>query len=172
MLLRILHAKPIIAIARTSDREGQLPAILDSARRPGSAGRSVLLAVVMLAPTAALRGQDAKPPVLPADIATTILAAKAQKNFDQLDEAARAAISLRLWAVGQKLLEASLSISEGKSGRQSVDYGVGLSHLGDLEQRQGQKTALASVHKSRGRAGQSARRRDRTHLSRHRSHWR
>jgi TonB family protein len=141
-------ADAVVAMARSSDLEGRLAAILDSARRRSSAGRgsawlAILLAVVMVAPIAALSGQDAKPPVLPADIDAAITAATAHKDFDQLDEAASAAMSLRQWAVAQRLLEASLSIREAKSGLQSVDHGVGLSQLGDLERKQGLKTALA-----------------------------
>jgi len=134
-------------MARTSDLEGRLAAILDSARRRGSVSRAwawltVLLAVVIVAPLAALSGQDAQPAASPVDVAATIAAASAQKNFDQLDQAARAAVSTRQWAVAQKLLEASLSLRGEKSGMQSVDYGVGLSHLGDLVRSQGHKAAV------------------------------
>jgi TonB family protein len=50
-----------------------------------------------------------------------------------LDGAARAAEAYRQYDLARKLLDSSLSIRAEASGQASVDYGVGLEKLGDLE---------------------------------------
>jgi TonB family protein len=141
-------ANTVVAMARSSDLEGRLTAVLDSGRRRGCAGRGSawvagLVAVAMVAPLAALRGQVIAPSVLPDDINATISAANAERNFEKLDAAAIAAISARKYDVARKLLDASLAVRGEKSGLQSIDYGVGLSNLGDLARSQGHKDAAS-----------------------------
>ncbi len=126
-----------LAMARRSQLEGRLLAILDSSANRGAPGRAVrwaacLATIALLAPFAALRAQDGAQ-TLPADVDATIRAAAAQQNHAILDGAAKAAESLRQYDVAQKLLESSLAIRAQASGEQSADYGLGLIKLGDLE---------------------------------------
>jgi TonB family protein len=131
-----------VAMARKSQLEGRLLAILDSSRNRKTAGRAsafatALLAVSIVAPLAALQAQDKKPPALPADVDATIRAAVAQRNHDMLDNAAEAAERLQKYDIAQRLLESSAAIRGDVSGRESVDYGMGLLRLGDLEHKWG-----------------------------------
>lgn len=130
-----------VAMARRSQLEGRLMAILDAGvnrRAPGRAAAVVagLLAVAMVAPFAAVQAQDDQAQqAIPADIDAAIRAAHAQKNYSMLDNAAAAAERLRKYDVAQKLLEAALAIRGEDGGQQSVEYGLGLIKLGDLERR-------------------------------------
>jgi TonB family protein len=126
-----------IAMARRSQLEGRLLAILDSKQRRriasrGSIAAAALIALVLMAPLAALRAQNEEQTV-PADVDATIRAAAAQKNHQMLEAAAGAAVAYGRFDLAQKLLESSLAIREQVSGQQSVDYAVGLLKLGDLE---------------------------------------
>jgi beta-lactamase regulating signal transducer with metallopeptidase domain len=110
-----------IAMARKSQLEGRLLAILDSGRNrktPGPAAALVaaLVAVGVTAPVAALHAQDEATPALPADVDATIRAAVAQKNHQMLDNAASAAERLQKYNIAQKLLESSLAIRGDVSG--------------------------------------------------------
>jgi TonB family protein len=131
-----------IAMARKSQLEGRLIAILDGAvnrKTPGHAAALVaaLLAVGIIAPLAAVRAQQVQPQwTVPADVDAAIRAATAQKNYEMLEGPARAAEELVKYDTAQKLLESALAIRGEVSGRQSVDYGVGLLNLGDLAKRQ------------------------------------
>src|ERR1017187_4235686 len=80
-----------VAMARRSDLEGRLLAILDSAAdrtHPGRASAFIaaLVAVALVVPLAALRAQD---PISPktTDVEVTFRTAVAQKNHDALDQA-------------------------------------------------------------------------------------
>jgi TonB family protein len=126
-----------VAMARPSQLEGRLVAILDSrvnrnAPRRASALVAALAAIVLVAPFAALRAQD-RTEMIPADVDATIRAAAAARNHQMLEGAAKAAESLRQYDMAQKLLESSLAIRAEVSGQQSAAYGVGLLKLGDLE---------------------------------------
>ena len=127
-----------IAMARRSQIEGRLLSILDSGVNRQAPARpwmvaAVLLAVAFVSPFAALRAQEDV--AVPADVEATIRTAAAEKNNEMLDKVASAAATTRRFDIAQKLLESSLLIREQKSGAQSVDYGVGLLKLGDLERR-------------------------------------
>jgi TonB family protein len=131
-----------VAMARQSQLEGRLLAILDSNRNRKTAGRASVLVATLLAasvvgPLAALHAQESVRQALPADVDATIRAALAQHNHEMLDNAATAAESLHKYDIAQMLLESSLAIRGAVSGQHSVDYGVGLLHLGDLERNQG-----------------------------------
>jgi TonB family protein len=133
-----------VAMARRSQLEGRLMAILDAGvnrRAPGRAAAVVagLLAVVMVAPFAAVQAQNEQAQqAIPADIDASISSAHAQRNFAMLDNAAIAAERLRKFEVAQKLLAAALAIRGEESGQQSVAYGMGLLNLGDLERKRNQ----------------------------------
>jgi TonB family protein len=131
-----------VAMARKSQLEGRLLAILDPNRNRKTAGRAsalvaVLLAMTVVAPLAALRAQDNLSQALPADLDATIRTAVAQRNHEMLDNAATAAERLKDYDIAQKLLESSLVIRGDVSGPQSVDFGVGLLRLGDLARKRG-----------------------------------
>src|ERR1035441_1301217 len=135
-------ASAAVAMARRSDLEGRLLAILDSAAdrtHPGraSAFAAALLAIALVAPLAALRAQDPIDPKAP-DIEATIRAAVAQKNHDSLDMAAQNLEKLRQYEAAQKLLESALAIREELAGAQSASYAAGLLKLGDLAAKRGQ----------------------------------
>jgi TonB family protein len=137
---RSLQAAPVtawaaIAMARRSQIEGRLLAILDSKTNRKQAGRAAvavatILAIVLVAPFAAMHAQNDGQ--TPPEIDATIRAANAQKNHEILDNAASAYEKLRNYDAAQTLLESSLAIREQVSGAQSADYAAGLVRLGDL----------------------------------------
>ncbi len=130
-----------IAMARRSQLEGRLAAILDSGIRRKTPGRgsaffAALAAAAIMAPLAAVRAQDspAKPPV-PADVDSAIRAASSQKNPQILEDAAKAAEQQRKFDTAQQLLEPAVALRAEVSGSHSVAYGIGLLKLGDLESK-------------------------------------
>src|SRR5258708_1599915 len=137
-----------VAMARRSQLEGRLMAILDAGVNRKAQGRASLLiatlfAVAMVAPFAAVEAQEPQmqQAAIPADVDAAIRAAHEQKNYAILDNAATAASRLRKYDVAQKLLEAALAIRGEDAGPQSVEYGQGLIKLGDLELRRNQPKA-------------------------------
>lgn len=128
-----------VAMARRSQLEGRLVAILDpklNRKTPGRASAigAALLAVAMAAPFGALRAQDqAAQPVL-ADIDATIRAAQAQENSEMLVKPAEAFEALRQYDNAKKLLDAAIAIREGADGSQ----GALIVKLADLEKMRGQ----------------------------------
>lgn len=127
-----------ICMARRSQLEGRLLAILDERvnhRAPGrvTALAAALLAIAIVAPLAAVQSQDPAQQSLPADVDATIRAATAQKNHDILENAAKIAETLRKFDLAQKLMESAVAIRAETSGERSTEYGVGLVKLGDVE---------------------------------------
>ena len=125
-----------VAMARRSQLEGRLLAILDSEVNRGTPRRAAgwvaaLATIVLIAPLAALRAQDTQ--TVPADVDATIRAAAAQKNHQMLDGAAQAAEAFRQYDLARRLLDSSLAIRAEVAGQGSADYGLGLVKLGDLE---------------------------------------
>ena len=130
-----------LAMARRSQLEERLMAILDTHVDRKTAGRtaviaSALLSIAMVAPMAALRAQDDSSKAIPSDIDATIKAAQAQKNYQMLDGPAAALVAARQYELAQKVLQSAAAIREQVGGTQSVDYGIGLRKLGDLEMKQ------------------------------------
>lgn len=135
-------ASAAVAMARRSNLEGRLLAILDSAAdrtHPSrvSALTAALVAVALAAPLAALRAQDPVDPKAP-DIQVVFRTAVAQKNYDALDQAAQNLEKLRQYETAQKALESALAIREEVAGQQSASYATGLLKLGDLAAKLGQ----------------------------------
>jgi TonB family protein len=135
-------ASAAVAMARRSDLEGRLRAILDSKAdrtHPGraSAFAAAAVAVALVVPLAALRAQDPIDPKAP-DVEATIRAAVAQKNYDSLDVAAQNLLKLRQYDGARKVLESALAIRESLAGQQSASYAAGLLKLGDLAAKRGQ----------------------------------
>jgi TonB family protein len=141
-IARTMQSSPAIgwaavAMARPSQLEGRLLAILDPRRSRKSHGRAsawlaALVAAAIAVPLSALQAQDPTPP-LPADLDATIRAAAAQKNHEMLETAAKAAEAARNYDTARKLLDSSLAIREQDSGQHSTSYGLGLLKIGDLE---------------------------------------
>jgi TonB family protein len=130
-----------VAMARRSQLEGRLLAILDSHTRRGRQGRAatlaaVVAAIVIMAPVAAVRAQSPAEQNAP-DVAATIRTANAQKNHEILDQAAVTYEQLRKFVEAQTLREASLALAEQLAGRQSADYAIALVKLGDLARQRG-----------------------------------
>jgi TonB family protein len=125
-----------LAMARRSQLEFRLAAILDPRVNRKSPGRAAafaiaLLAVAMAAPFAALRAQDQQSQPSLADIDATIRAAQAQKNYRMLVKAAEAFESLRQYDNAGKLLDAALAIGGADA------QGELLVKLADLEEKRG-----------------------------------
>jgi len=139
-----------VAMARRSQLEGRLLAILDSGVNRKPAGRTApalaaLLAVVLAAPFAAMRAHDRIVRTDPPEVEGTIRAATSQKNYEILDRAAEAYVRVGKYDVAQSLLEQALAIRGQVSGEQGAVYAVGLVKLGDL----------AYGHRSKGESAES-----------------
>jgi TonB family protein len=140
MQARTASAAAGVAMARRSQLEGRLLAILDGHTARGQQGRAatlaaVVVAIAIMAPLAAVRAQSQAEQNAPPAVEATILAANAQKNHDILDQAAVAYEQLRKFAEAQKLRQASLSLTEQVSGQLSKDYAIALVKLGDLARK-------------------------------------
>jgi TonB family protein len=141
-IARTMQAAPAIgwaavAMARPSQLEGRLLAILDPRRSRDSHTRTAawvaaLAAAAIVIPLAALQAQDAAPPP-PGTVDAAIAAATVQKNHDMLEAAARDAEAVRNYDTARKLLDSSLAIREQAAGPSSASYGLGLLKIGDLE---------------------------------------
>jgi TonB family protein len=141
-----------LAMARRSELEGRLLAILDADvnRRP-TRGTAVLaaalLAVVLAAPFAAMKAQSPASQAIAPDVEATIRAANSQRNPDLLDRAATVFQQQHRYHEAQTLLEASLAIRGENFGEYSKEYQAGLVKLGDLAAAQG-KNPLAYYMKA------------------------
>ena len=93
-------AATTVAMARRAELEGRLLAILDSGVNRQKPGRCFVLialfaALMIIAPLAAVRAQENQTEGVPVDVDATIQAANSQKNYEMLENAARAAERLR-----------------------------------------------------------------------------
>ena len=135
-------AAAAIAMARPSQLEGRLLAILAdnvNRRQPGRATAVIVsaLAIALVFPLAAIRAQSVPGPVVPPDVDAAIRAANTQKNHDLLEQAAKTYEDLRKYNEAQTLREASLALREQQSGKQSPEYVEGLVNLGNLARKRG-----------------------------------
>jgi TonB family protein len=140
-----------VAMARRSQLEGRLIAILDSHVRRNAAGRAsalaaVVAAIALVAPFAAVRAQDPPPPAVPSDIDATFRAATSQNNHEMLEKPAEAFAARREYDNARKLLDGALSIRERTSGAQSVEYGIGLMKIADLEKKRNRPDEAAAFY--------------------------
>jgi TonB family protein len=131
-----------VAMARRSQLEGRVVAILDSGVDRKTPGRTAvfgtaLLAVAMAAPFAALRAQDQASAPVPSDIDATIRAAQAQKNSEMLVRAAEAFEALRQYDNAKKLLDAAIAIRE---------QGTLMVKLAELEEKRGQRKPAEELY--------------------------
>jgi TonB family protein len=138
-IARSLQSAPVsatagIAMARRSQLEGRLLAILDDRVKRANPGRAsaavaLLAALAIAAPLATVRAQSQAEQKLPADIVNIMVTANAEKNHEMLEQAAGKYEDLRQFEEAQKLREAALAIRKAES---TANYAVGLIRLGDL----------------------------------------
>lgn len=126
-----------VAMARGSQLEGRVLLILDSRVNRNAPRRAVValaacLVSALLVPFAAVEAQQ-RTASLPADVDATIRAAVSEKNHEMLESAAKAAEVSRQYDTARRLLDSSLAIRADVSGQESLEYGIGLVKLGDLE---------------------------------------
>jgi TonB family protein len=131
-----------VAMARPSQLEGRLVAILDARTRrhspaPIAALAAAAMAIVLVAPFAALQAQDKPDAAVLPNVESTIRAAIEQQNHDILDAAAAAYTSVHKYDAAQQLLDNSLTIRAQTAGDHSSAYAIGLMKLGDLEAKRG-----------------------------------
>lgn len=140
-----------VAMARKSELEGRLMAILNSkVARAGSTRATVaaalLVAMVVSAPLASLRAQEEVP--LP-DVEALIRRAQAAQSPEVLKAAIQTAERARRPEIAQQLTEAALPLQAKAAGETSVDQGLLLLKLGDLQRRRGKSDeAVATYHKA------------------------
>jgi len=140
-----------IPMARVSQLEGRLLAILDAGRNRASFGRAsvvaaVLLAAVFVLPVAAFQIQPPATEIADADLDAAIRAAASARNPERLEQAAQAAQRLRKYDIARKLLDSALSIRAETSGRQSPEYATALLKLGDLERKRGRLSGVVPFY--------------------------
>ncbi|HWB85931.1 MAG TPA: TonB family protein [Bryobacteraceae bacterium] len=138
-----------VAMARRSQLEGRLVAILDSATRRGAPRRGVSAiaagaALALAVPIAVIHAQQAPAPA--GDVEATIRAAQAQKDYAMLDRAAEALQHHREFTAAASVYEAALQIRGQVAGEQSQTYAEGLLHLGDLARAHGVTADAASYY--------------------------
>jgi len=153
---RALQSKPpvawaALAMARRSQLEGRLLSILDPHVPRNSVARVsalaiALLAIMTVAPFAAMRAQDQPAPqaTSPQDVEATIRAAT---DYATLDLAARQFARHEQFDSAQKLLEAALQLREKSAGRQSAEYVEGLMKLGHLARLRKQDTEAEGFYR-------------------------
>jgi TonB family protein len=130
-----LSSSAAVAMARRSELEGRLMAILDSRldRKPirsaATPAIAAIAAAMLIAPFAAVRAQQ---PIVAPEVDATIRAANSQKNHEILEHAASVYENLHRYDTAQTLLESALKIRGEVAGQQSADYAAGLVKLGDL----------------------------------------
>ncbi len=110
-----------VAMARPSQLEPRLRAILDSGVRRQTSGSAAAIATVLLAvgiavPFAAMQAQDAR-------------------KHEALESAAKAAEERREFETALQLLESAAAARGAQSGEQSVSHAAGLINLGELKNR-------------------------------------
>ncbi len=142
---RAMHSAPnlgwaAVAMARRSQLEGRLIAILDSGVDRKTTGRAsalatALVAVAIVAPLAAVRAQEKPSPAILPDVDATIRAATAQKNPEMLEKPAAAFEASKQYEAAGKLLESAAAIREEVSGKRSGKSGVGVMKIGVVEKK-------------------------------------
>jgi len=153
---RAMHTAPVsacaaVAMARRSQLEGRLLAILDSRtnRKPirsATPALVALMAALLVAPFAAVRAQEQPAQAIPPEVDATIRAANSQKNHEILEHAATAYENLKKYDMAQTLLESALAIRGDVSGQQSAAYAAGLVKLGDLEAKRNRSAEAAAFY--------------------------
>jgi TonB family protein len=137
-----------IAMARPSQLEGRLAAILDSRVKRGNPGRAALAAALLVAamlavPLATVRAQSQIEQELPANIDLVIATANARKNHEMLEQTAVAFEKLRKFDEAEKLREAALALRK-EAG--SAQYAEGLVKLAELAKKRNANNAAVNFY--------------------------
>ncbi len=124
-IARTMQAAPAgatagIAMARRSQLEGRLMAILDCGVRRSDPGRAALAvalvgAMLVAAPLATVRAQSQAEQNAPASVDAVIAAANAQKNYELVEQAASGYEKLRQFTEAQQLREAALAMRKWRA---------------------------------------------------------
>jgi len=138
-----------VAVARRSQLEGRLLAILDAGRNRRSPGRAgamaaALICAAVVIPLAALQAQDSSQ-ALPADIDAAVRAALAQRNQATLESLAKTAEAQRRFDLAEEALVGALGMTPGPS---SLEYGKGLVKLAQVQQKGGSIQATETYRKA------------------------
>jgi TonB family protein len=144
-------ASVAVAMARPSQLEGRLMAILDSRtnRRssgPRSALAAAMVAAALVAPFAALQAQDKPDPAIQPSVETVVRSAIDLQNYEILDSAAASYITAHKYDAAQQLLDNSLTIRAQKTGTGSPAYAIGLMKLGDLSAKRGKASDAVAFY--------------------------
>jgi TonB family protein len=148
-----LTATAAVTMARRSQLEGRLLAILDAHANRRAATRTSTIAAAVLAlatviPLAAVRAQSNWPAddALPPDIETFVRTAIEQRNAAALENAARAAVDLRKYETAQKLMQAAADVEMQTAGPQSTEYGLDLLRLARLAEKQQDRAKAVDLY--------------------------
>lgn len=138
-----------LAMARRSQLESRLTAILDSRVNRSTPSRAwalagLLAAMAIVAPLAAVRAQT--PAAVPPDVSDAVRSATSQQNPQILEDAAKAADQARQYETERQLLEPAVELRGQVSGSTSVEYGKGLLKLGDLENKRHNETSASDFY--------------------------
>jgi len=139
-----------VPMARRSQLEHRVAAILDSRIERSATGRAwgfaaAVAAIAIAGPLAAVRAQDSTPSV-PADVNTAVRIAQAQKNYESLENAAKAAEQRGQYDTAKQFLDPAVELRAEKAGRQSIEYALGLLKLGDLESKRNQNQSAEDFY--------------------------
>ena len=127
-----------VAMARSSQLEGRVLAILDSNASRGSASRwsaamAAMCAVAVMVPLASLRAQDNAR--TPEDLGVLFRTAVAQSDSAALDRVAKTAESQRNFDLASKALDAEAEVVARAAGPASAEYGKVILKKAGLEKR-------------------------------------
>ena len=159
---RLAAPRMSLAMARPSQLEGRLLAILDSNVSRRSAGRRSAAGrrgVRDCGDGAACGRAGAGQSALPADLQATIRSAQSQRDPAMLEKIAKAAEDQRNFEVARTLLDAALEIRGQVSGKSSAEYGMTLLKLAKLELWQHGLLAPAALYSQAAEALRTGRRR-------------
>jgi tetratricopeptide (TPR) repeat protein len=104
-----------------------------------------MAAIAIAGPLAAIKAQD-NAQAVPADVNAAIRAAQSQNNYEILEDAAQAAERQRKYDTAKQLLEPAVALRAESKGQQSIEYGIGLLKLGDLESKRNQNKSAEDFY--------------------------
>lgn len=138
-----------VAMARSSQLEGRVLAILDSKTSRRGAGRwsaatAAICAIVLMIPLAAVRAQDDAKAT--GDLEVRFRTAVAQNDSAALDRVARTAESQLKFDIASKALDIEAEIVARVAGTMSAEYGKVILRMADLQKRAQGLTASESLY--------------------------
>ena len=139
-----------IAMARRSQLEGRMLSILDSQVNRNARAASPRLQPRCWPSPSSRRwrphGQDKATPDTTGRRGRHHPFGGVAENFDILDKTAKSAAALKQYDLARKLLDSALALRGEVSGPESLEYGTGLLHLGDLERKRSKKEEAESFY--------------------------